>query len=154
MECLEMLKISALPNIFFFSTSKIYKIQFVNIFGQPESAALAFELDCNFLYKSQQLQCKRIHCDRVYLICTYSVDNWSLYPQITSGVSVCIRSLYKKLSVVFKTSMAPFSQWKVRELMQKRLLQLNFFQCIIVLGWCRFQGQHCIVLSFCHLFTW
>lgn len=55
MECLEMLKISALPNILFFSTSKVYKIQFVNIFGQPESAALAFKLDCNFLYKSQQL---------------------------------------------------------------------------------------------------
>lgn len=57
MEYLEILKISALPNILFFSTSKNYEIQFVSefsILGQSESAALAFELGCNFLHKSQE----------------------------------------------------------------------------------------------------
>lgn len=146
-----MLKLYAFPNILFFSTSKIYGIQFVsefNNFGPPESAALAFELGCNFLQKSQQLQCKWIHCDRAYLICTYSVDNWSLYLHVTSGVWVDIRSLYEKFSVISNTSMALFSQWKVRGLMQKRLLQLIFFQCICprpvqVSG----LAMHCAILS-------
>lgn len=154
LECLEILKLYAFPNILFFS--KVYEIQFVsefNNFSQPESAALAFELGCNFLQRSQQLQCKWIHCDRVYLICTYSVDNWILYLHVTSGVWVDIRSLYEKFSVISNTSMALFSQWKVRRLMQKRLLQLIFSQCICprpvqVSG----PAMHCAV--FRHLFPW